>query len=203
MELKIVEGKEKKQKPTGALGFGKYFTDRMFVMEYENGAWGNARITPYAPFSLDPSTAVFHYAQAIFEGTKAYKNQNGEIRLFRPRDNFLRLNDSGDRVCIPPVDVDFVTDCLTKLVLMEKDWIPTEPGTALYIRPSVIATDAALGVHASKKYILYHIEPRGGLLRARLRAGGAVCGTRIRASLQGRHGTPQGGGQLCRQLKGR
>ncbi|MCI8459110.1 MAG: branched-chain amino acid aminotransferase [Clostridia bacterium] len=157
MELKIVEGKEKKQKPTGALGFGKYFTDRMFVMEYENGAWGNARITPYAPFSLDPSTAVFHYAQAIFEGTKAYKNQNGEIRLFRPRDNFLRLNDSGDRVCIPPVDVDFVTDCLTKLVLMEKDWIPTEPGTALYIRPSVIATDAALGVHASKKYIFFII----------------------------------------------
>lgn len=157
MELKIIEAKTKKQKPTGALGFGKIFTDHMFVMEYENGAWGNARIQPYAPFTLDPSTAVFHYAQAVFEGTKAYKNEKGEIRLFRPRDNFLRMNDSGDRICIPPLDVDFVLDCLVKLVLMEKDWIPTAPGTSLYIRPSIIAVDNTLGVHAAHKYIFFII----------------------------------------------
>ncbi|MCI8412789.1 MAG: branched-chain amino acid aminotransferase [Clostridia bacterium] len=157
MELKIIEAKNKKQKPTGALGFGKIFTDHMFVMEYENGAWGNARIQPYAPFTLDPSVAVFHYAQAIFEGTKAYKNEKGEIRLFRPRDNFLRMNDSGDRICIPPIDVDFVLQALEKLVLLEKDWIPTENGTALYIRPSIIAVDPVLGVHASHKYIFFII----------------------------------------------
>ena len=157
MELKIIEAKNKKRKPTGALGFGKIFTDHMFVMEYENGAWGNARIQPYAPFTLDPSVAVFHYAQAIFEGTKAYKNEKGEIRLFRPRDNFLRMNDSGDRICIPPIDVDFVLQALEKLVLLEKDWIPTENGTALYIRPSIIAVDPVLGVHASHKYIFFII----------------------------------------------
>lgn len=157
MELKIVKSKNLKDKPKGALGFGKYFTDHMFMMEYDNGAWGNACIKPYEPFVLDPSTAVFHYAQAIFEGTKAYKNKAGEIRLFRPRDNFLRLNDSGDRVCIPPIDVEFVLDALKKLVLLDKDWIPTDEGTALYIRPSIIATDAALGVHAAHKYIFFII----------------------------------------------
>lgn len=157
MELKIIEAKNKKAKPAGALGFGKYFTDHMFVMEYGDGEWRNARIQPYEPFSLDPSTAVFHYAQAIFEGTKAYKNKEGEIRLFRPRENFLRLNNSADRVCIPPVDVDFVLDALSKLVLMEKDWIPSDEGTALYIRPSIIATDSALGVHAAHNYIFFII----------------------------------------------
>lgn len=157
MELKIIQNKKKKAKPTGALGFGKYFTDHMFVMEYKDGAWGNARIQPYEPFSLDPSSSVFHYAQAIFEGTKAYKNEKGEIRLFRPRDNFLRLNDSADRVCIPPVDVDFVLDALKKLVLLDKDWIPTDAGTALYIRPSVIAVDNTLGVHAAHNYIFFII----------------------------------------------
>ena len=157
MELQIIPAEKKKDKPVGALGFGKYFTDHMFVMEYENGAWGNARIQPYQPFTLDPSASVFHYAQAIFEGTKAYKNEKGEVRLFRPRDNFLRLNDSADRVCIPPVDVDFVLDALQKLVLMEKDWIPTEPGTALYIRPSIIGVDPQLGVHAAHTYIFFII----------------------------------------------
>ena len=157
MELKIIESANKKAKPSGALGFGKYFTDHMFVMEYSDGKWHDARIQPYAPFSLDPSTAVFHYAQAIFEGTKAYKNKAGEVRLFRPRDNLLRLNDSGDRICIPPVDVDFVLDSLRKLVLMEKEWIPSDEGTALYIRPSIIATDNTLGVHAARNYIFFII----------------------------------------------
>lgn len=157
MELKIIKAKQKKAKPAGALGFGKYFTDYMFVMEYSDGKWDNARIQPYAPFTLEPSTAVFHYAQAIFEGTKAYKNKQGEIRLFRPRDNFLRMNDSADRVCIPPIDVDFVLDALEKLVILDKDWIPTDEGTALYIRPSIIATDNTLGVHAAHNYIFFII----------------------------------------------
>ncbi len=157
MELKIESVEKRKEKPSGALGFGKYFTDHMFVMEYRNGEWGNARIQPYKPFSLDPSTAVFHYAQAIFEGTKAYKNKDGEIRLFRPRENFLRLNNSGERLCIPPIDVDFVIDALKQLVIIDKEWIPSDEGTALYIRPSIIATDNMLGVHASHNYIFFII----------------------------------------------
>ncbi len=157
MELKIIESDKKKSKPQGALGFGKYFTDHMFVMEYENGSWGNARIQPYGPFTLDPSASVFHYAQAVFEGTKAYRNEKGEIRLFRPRDNLLRMNDSCDRVCIPSFDVDFVLDALVKLVLLDKDWIPTQSGTALYIRPTAISAEPALGVHAANKYIFFII----------------------------------------------
>lgn len=157
MELKIIKTDAPKQKPAGALGFGKYFTDHMFVMEYADGVWQNARIQPYAPFTLDPSCSVFHYGQAVFEGTKAYKNAAGEIRLFRPRENFERMNRSSDRICIPPVDVDFVLDALEKLVLLDADWIPTDEGTALYVRPSVIATENALGVHAARNYIFFII----------------------------------------------
>lgn len=157
MELTITKTTNPKVKPTGKLGFGKYFTDHMFIMEYTDGEWRNARIQPYQPFVLDPSTSVFHYGQAAFEGTKAYKNSLGEIRLFRPRDNFIRMNQSHDRLCIPPIDVDFCLDALKKLVLLDQDWIPTDEGTALYIRPTVIATDNALGVHAAKNYIYYII----------------------------------------------
>lgn len=157
MELKITKTQSNKPKPLGPLGFGKYFTDHMFVMEYNDGEWKNARIQPYQPFILDPSTSVFHYGIAAFEGTKAYKNEKGEIRLFRPRDNFLRMNESHDRLCVPPIDVDFCLDALKKLVLIDSDWIPSEPGTALYIRPTVIATDAALGVHAAHNFIYFII----------------------------------------------
>lgn len=162
MELEIIKTKTPKQKPQGKLGFGKIFTDHMFVMEYHNGQWGNARIQPYAPFTLDPSTSVFHYGQAVFEGTKAYKNDKGEIRLFRPRNNFERMNESDARICIPPIDVDFVLGALKQLVLLEKDWIPTGEGESLYIRPTVIATETALGVHAAHDYIFFIILSPSG-----------------------------------------
>lgn len=162
MELKIIKTDKPKQKPSGALGFGKYFTDHMFVMNYDDGKWHDARIQPYAPFTLEPCCSVFHYGQAVFEGTKAYKNKDGEVRLFRPRDNLLRMNESSDRICIPPIDVDFVLDALKKLVLMDESWIPTGEGTSLYIRPSVIATENALGVHAAKSYIFFIILSPSG-----------------------------------------
>ena len=94
MELKVIKTDNPKKKPTGALGFGKYFTDHMFVMEYDDGKGHDARIQPYAPFTLEPCCSVFHYGQAVFEGTKAYRNKKGEIRLFRPRDNLERMNNS-------------------------------------------------------------------------------------------------------------
>jgi branched-chain amino acid aminotransferase len=126
-------------------------------MEYASGRWQNPRIRPYAPFSLDPSSSVFHYGQAVFEGLKAFKNSKGEIRIFRPRENFLRMRESCERLCIPPVAVDDAMDALAELVRLDADWIPTSAGTALYIRPSVIAVDAALGVHAAKNYIFFII----------------------------------------------
>ncbi len=153
--MKFIKCKELKDKKTD-LAFGKNFTDYMFVLEYHNGAWDyeNACIKPYEPFSLDPSTSVFHYGQAVFEGLKAYKNDKGEVRIFRPMDNMNRMIDSCERVCIPPFDTKFVHDALVELVKLEKDWIPTAPGTSLYIRPFAMGVDKALGVHAAKNYIL-------------------------------------------------
>lgn len=157
MEIKVIKTENKKSKPTGALGFGKYFSDHMFIMEYENGEWKNARIQPYQPLSLEPSASVLHYAQGIFEGAKAYKDKNGKIRLFRLMDNLDRMCDSAERLCMPVFDKQFIYDAIKQLVLLEEEWIPTDTGTALYIRPSMIATEPALGVHASKTYTMFVI----------------------------------------------
>ena len=143
-----------KEKPDQSnLGFGKYFTDHMFVMDYTEGkGWHDPMIVPYEKISLDPSAMIFHYGQAIFEGLKAYRTADGKIYLFRPKKNMQRVNISNDRLCIPPIDVDFAVDALCELIKVEQDWIPTEPGTSLYIRPFIIATDCALGVHPSRTY---------------------------------------------------
>lgn len=152
--MKFIECKELKDKHTD-LKFGRNFTDYMFMMTYHDGAWDyeNACIKPYEPFVLDPSTSVFHYGQAVFEGLKAYRNDKGEVRLFRSMDNMRRMEDSCGRVCIPQFDPEFVHNALVKLVALEKDWIPTAEGTSLYVRPFAIATDKALGVHAAQNYI--------------------------------------------------
>ncbi|MBR2970399.1 MAG: branched-chain amino acid aminotransferase [Clostridia bacterium] len=157
MELKIIKTENKKEKPSGKLGFGKFFTDHMFIMEYENGEWKNARIQPWQDLHLAPSASVLHYAQGVFEGAKAYKNDKGEIRLFRLNDNLDRMCDSAERVCMPAFDKEFVYDAIKQLIFIDEEWIPTEPGTALYIRPTMIATEPALGVHASKSYYMYVI----------------------------------------------
>ena len=154
MDIKIVKTTNPKKKPSAdGLGFGKIFTDHMFVMDYstEKG-WHDARIIPYGPFEIDPSCMTLHYGQAIFEGLKAYKGANGEILLYRPYDNMRRLNKSNDRLCIPQIDVDFAVDAIKELVMLEKDWIPDGDGTSLYIRPFIFGTDSALGVHPSKTY---------------------------------------------------
>ncbi len=157
MELKIIKTEHKRQKPTGKLGFGKYFTDHMFIMEYDGTQWVNARIQPYQPILLEPSASVLHYAQGVFEGAKAYRNKKGEVRMFRLNDNLDRMNDSAARLCMPTFDKKFVYDAIKQLVLLDEDWIPTDDGTALYIRPTMIATEPALGVHASKTYLMYVI----------------------------------------------
>ncbi|UTL72981.1 branched-chain amino acid aminotransferase [Bacillus halotolerans] len=144
----------KKEKPDpSSLGFGKYFTDYMFVMDYEEEkGWHDPRLTPYAPIMLDPSSSVFHYGQAVFEGLKAYRTEDGRVLLFRPEQNIKRLNRSCQRMSMPPLDEDLVLEALTQLVDLEKEWVPKEKGTSLYIRPFVIATEPSLGVKASKNY---------------------------------------------------
>ena len=135
------------------LGFGDYFTDHMFIMDYTEGkGWHDPRIVPYAPLSIDPAAMVLHYGQAVFEGMKAYHTADGKVLLFRPRKNMERVNISNERLCIPQIDVDFCVECIKELIKVEKDWIPTEPGTSLYIRPFIIATDPHLGVRPSNTY---------------------------------------------------
>lgn len=160
IKITLVENDKKKQRKykESQLGFGKYFSDHMFIMEYnKDRAWHNARIIPYQPLVLEPAALTFHYGQTIFEGLKAYRGKDDGIYLFRPRDNIKRMNNSAKRLCMAQVDDDFVVKAIKKLVLIEKDWIPRSHGTALYIRPTMIASEPALGVRASSEYIFYVI----------------------------------------------
>ncbi|TVY08932.1 branched-chain amino acid aminotransferase [Paenibacillus cremeus] len=135
------------------LGFGKYFTDHMFILDYDAGlGWHDARIVPYQPITLDPAAKVFHYGQTIFEGLKAYRTEEGKIVLFRPDMNMKRLNRSNDRLSIPAVDEALGLEALRQLVQVDQDWIPDAPETSLYVRPFVISTEAALGVSPSLQY---------------------------------------------------
>lgn len=154
MNISITKTTNPKQKPDqNNLGFGTYFTDHMFIMDYTEGkGWHDPRIVPYAPLEMDPASMVLHYGQAIFEGLKAYKATNGHILLFRPDKNMARVNSSNDRLVIPRIDEDFCVQAIKKLVNVDSDWIPDAPGTSLYIRPFIIATDPFLGVRPSDTY---------------------------------------------------
>ena len=140
------------------LGFGKHFTDRMLLVEWKAGlGWCDARIKPYEPFVLDPACLVFHYAQEIFEGLKAYKWADGRIALFRPEMNARRFNQSAERICMPEVPEELFLKGIEQLVSLEREWIPTAAGTSLYIRPTLIAVEPVLGVKPSDHYYFYVI----------------------------------------------
>ena len=140
------------------LSFGKAFSNRMFTQQWTSEAgWHDAKIRPYGPFMLDPSTAVFHYAQEIFEGTKAYRRPDGNINLFRPWENIARFNRSATRMAMEQVDPEDHLEAIVQLVTLEHEWVPSEDGASLYIRPTLIATEAALGVHASHSYLHFII----------------------------------------------
>lgn len=140
------------------LRFGTVFTDHMAVMNYEAGAgWGEARIVPYGPISLDPAAAVLHYAQAIFDGAKAFYGLDGVVRLFRAQKHIERLQRSAARLCIPAFDANRLLETVLALVELDRDWTPRSPGTALYVRPVIIATEPFLGVRPATSYLLYVI----------------------------------------------
>lgn len=162
MEIKVLPLPEERKKPKFSdeqnLGFGRIFTDRMLVAEWKTGqGWIDARIEPYAPFVLDPAALVFHYAQEIFEGLKAYRWQDGTAALFRPEMNARRFNLSAERMCMPEVPEDLFLDGIAQLVGLERDWIPCSEGTSLYIRPTMIAVEPVLGVKPSDHYYFYVI----------------------------------------------
>ena len=141
-----------------ALTFGTVFTDHMFVMEYDEGrGWHDGRIEPYRPFALDPAAAVLHYAQAVFDGLKAFRGVDGTIRLFRAPKHVERINRSCERLCIPPLDPAAVLESFHALIDVDRDWVPAKRGTSLYIRPTVIASEPFLGVRPASRYLYFVI----------------------------------------------
>ncbi len=165
LDIKIVKTTAPKAKPAPGekLGFGHVFTDHMFVMNYTEGkGWHDPRIVPFDRISLSPAAMVYHYGQEMFEGLKAYKDEQGNAYLFRPDMNAKRANASNDRLCIPRIPEEDFVQAIEEVVKVDKDWIPTDPGTSLYIRPFVIATDEFLGVAPSKTYLFMVILSPSG-----------------------------------------
>lgn len=150
MEIKITKAPVLKEKPDSAsLGFGKFFTDHMFLMDYTKGeGWHDARIVPFGYLPIHPASTVLHYGSEIFEGLKAYRSADGGVRLFRPIENARRLNNSAERLCLPQIPEEDFLEILDTLISLEKDWVPSAAGTSLYIRPFLFGNDETLGVHA-------------------------------------------------------
>lgn len=134
------------------LPFGKNIGDHMFMADYKNGEWTNLQILPYGDLSLSPATAALHYGQAIFEGMKAYKSAEGEVLVFRPLDNWKRINHSARRMCMPEIPEEVFMEGLTELLRIDADWVPSQEGASLYIRPYMFSTDAYVGVRPSETY---------------------------------------------------
>lgn len=150
MEIKITKTDCPKEKPDSAtLGFGKIFTDHMFMMDYSAGrGWHDARIIPFQNISIHPASTVLHYGSEIFEGLKAYRRGDGVVQLFRPIENVRRMNNSAERLCLPQIPEDDAMQILETFVSLEQDWTPSAPGTSLYLRPFMYGNDESLGVHA-------------------------------------------------------
>jgi|Deesub1362A_J573_1020465.scaffolds.fasta_scaffold10387_2 branched-chain amino acid aminotransferase len=162
MELskELLPQERRKPKPSdeSQLGFGRIFTDHMLKIDYHaDRGWHNARIVPYGPISLDPAALVLHYGQEVFEGLKAYRGVDGGIYMFRPEMNVQRLIRSCRRLCIPEPPAELVLEAMMELVRVEQDWVPHSEGASLYVRPTIIATEACLGVKVSSEYLLYVI----------------------------------------------
>lgn len=165
MEIKKHLATTLKEKPRDEhkLGFGRIFTDHMLVMPYDAGqGWHDPEIVPYGNISLSPAAQCFHYGQTVFEGLKAYRRADGGVQLFRPDENFRRMNRSHERLVIPQLPEDVCLECLKELVSVEKDWVPHIEGASLYIRPFSIAIDEYLGVHPADHYLfMILLSPSG------------------------------------------
>ncbi len=159
MEIEIRRTETPRTPPApGELGFGRVFSDHMFVADWTDGrGWHDARVVPYAPFELDPAAAVFHYGQAMFEGLKAFRGQDGQVRLFRVDRHARRMHDGASRLCMPPMEAEDLVAAIRAVVKADAAWVPGAPGTALYIRPTLIATEPFLGVRPSRRYALFVI----------------------------------------------
>ena len=150
MKIEITKTTCPAEKPEAStLGFGKVFTDHMFIMDYTKGqGWYNARIVPFGNISIHPASTVLHYGSEIFEGLKAYRRADGKVQMFRPIENVRRLNTSAERLCLPQIPEEDLLEILDTFVELEQDWTPSAEGTSLYLRPFMFGNDESLGVHS-------------------------------------------------------
>ncbi len=204
LNIRIEKTTAPKEKPKKGdkLGFGHIFTDHMFVMNYTEGkGWHDPRIVPFGRISLSPAAMVFHYGQEMFEGLKAYKDADGNAYLFRPDMNAKRANASNDRLCIPRIPEEDFVQAIREVVNVDRDWIPTDPGTSLYIRPFVIATDEFLGVAPSKTYLFIVIlSPSGAYYESGLAPVGIWIEDEYVRAVRGGIGFAKTGGNYAASL---
>ena len=202
--LTITKTQNPKEKPDAStLGFGEVFTDHMFIMDYAAGeGWHDPRILPYGPLSLDPAAAVLHYAQEMFEGLKVYLGNDGALRLFRPDMNAKRTNRTNDRICLPRIDEELYVGAIKALVEVDKDWVPDYPGTTLYVRPYVFATEAFLGVRPSKTYsFMIILSPSGPYYKGGVQPTKIYVEDKFARSAEGLTGFAKIGGNYALSLK--
>ena len=205
MELRIEKTTSPKPLPEdeSKLGFGINFTDHMFLMDYDEGeGWHDARIVPYDRIPLDPAAMVLHYGQEVFEGLKAYRRPDNGVQLFRPQENFKRLNLSNERVCIPQIDEEFALHALKELIRLDERWVPYSEGTSLYIRPFIFATDAHIGVRAGNHYLFIIImSPVGAYYASGLAPVGIYIEKDYVRAVKGGTGFVKTGGNYAASLK--
>ncbi|MBE5758611.1 MAG: branched-chain amino acid aminotransferase [Clostridiales bacterium] len=206
MNLEFVKREQLKEKPQDEtkLGFGKVFSDYMLMLRYDEakGGWYEAKIEPFQNLSLSPASLVFHYAQECFEGMKAYKTADGEVMMFRPWDNIHRMNVSAERLCMAPIPEEFFLNAIYELIKVEKDWIPTTPGTSLYIRPTYIGIDPFVGVRAASQYMLYVIlSPVGAYYASGLAPVSIYVESQYVRAVKGGTGYTKCGGNYAASLK--
>ena len=206
LDIKVTKTETPKQKPKKGepLGFGKIFTDHMFIMDYTNGkGWHDARIEPFHNLSLSPAAMVFHYGQEMFEGLKAYVGKDGGIYTFRPDMNAKRTNNTNKRLCIPELPEDYFIEAIKALVTVEKDWVPSDEGTSLYIRPFIIATDEYLGVKPSDTYqFMVILSPSGAYYESGINPVGIWIEDEYVRAVKGGMGFAKTGGNYACSLAG-
>ncbi len=157
--LRVQRASAPREMPADATAhFGTVFSDHMFLMRYDAGrGWHDPEIKPLEPLSLMPGTSVLHYGQAVFDGLKGFRGKDGQVRLFRPEMHAKRLRRSAERLAIPPLDEVWVVESFLRLVDVDRRWVPGERGTALYLRPTIVAADPAIGLHPAHSYVYFLI----------------------------------------------
>ena len=204
MEIKMHLTATPKQKPDeSSLGFGKIFTDHMFVMDWNSEkGWYDARIEPFGDLQLHPAATVFHYGAEIFEGLKAYRRPDGQVQLFRPEENIKRMNQSAERLSLPQLDEKFALEALRKFVALEKDWVPSAPGTSLYLRPFLFGNDETLGVHTihNAKFVII-ASPVGAYYAEGLNPVKIMIETRDVRAVRGGTGYAKCGGNYAASMR--